>query len=229
MTKQVRKVSFGTADNGKIFANIYGKGDHAVVFAHGAVFNKESWDSLARELSAKGYRVLALDFRGYGKSVAGRKERALYEDILAAARYLRREEAKKVSVVGGSMGGGAAAQASVEAKEGEIDKLILLSPIPIKNPEMMKASKLFVASKGERLLRKVKKQYERAPKPKKLVLLDGDTHAQHIFKTQQAEKLTNLIFKFLADSKQKVFVNEERGYSSGTKHSCSEGRKAKGH
>jgi Ni,Fe-hydrogenase III small subunit len=99
------------------------------------------------------------------------------------------------------MGGGAAAQASVEAKEGEIDQLILLSPVPIKTPERMKANKLFVASKGERLMPKVKKQYERAPKPKKLVLLDGDAHAQHIFKTQQAEKLTNLIFEFLADTK----------------------------
>lgn len=107
MTKQDHEVSFRTADNGKIFANLYGQGDHAVVFAHGAVFNKESWDSLARELSAKGYRVLALDFRGYGKSVAGRKERVLCEDLLAAVRYLRREDAKKVSVVGGSMGGGA--------------------------------------------------------------------------------------------------------------------------
>jgi Lysophospholipase len=76
-----REVSFKTADGGGIVANLYGKGSHAVVLAHGAVFNKESWHELATTLSAKGYSVLALDFRGYGKSVPGSSEKALYLDV----------------------------------------------------------------------------------------------------------------------------------------------------
>jgi hypothetical protein len=32
------------------------------------------------------------------------------------------------------------------------------------------------------------------------VLLEGNAHAQHIFKTVQAQKLTRLIFEFLASS-----------------------------
>lgn len=195
---QFRETTFETADEGRIFGNLYGRGDHGIVLAHGAVFNKESWGPLARALSEKGFKVLAFDFRGYGKSVAGSREQALYEDVLAAVRYLRQEGVKRVSVIGGSMGGGASALAAVKAEEGEIDQLILLSPVPIRTPELMKGSKLFVASKGEGLMPEVKAQYEKAPERKKLVLLDGDAHAQHIFKTDQSERLTNTIIEFLS-------------------------------
>jgi len=196
---QFHEVSFPTADGGIVFANIYGQGDHAVVLAHGAVFNKESWDTIARLLSSKGLRVLAIDFRGYGKSKAGSKGRALHEDVLAAVRYLHREGSKRVSVIGGSMGGGAAAEAAVKASNGEIDRLILLSPVPIQDPDLIKGNKLFIASEDEKLLSRVREQHNSAPEPKQLVILKGDAHAQHIFKTDQSEQLTELILEFLAN------------------------------
>ena len=65
------EISFPTADGGTVYGNLYGEGLHAVLLAHGAVFDKESWDGLAQFLSAEGYQVLAIDFRGYGKSTAG--------------------------------------------------------------------------------------------------------------------------------------------------------------
>ena len=67
----VQEISYPTSDGGEIFANLYGQGSHAVLLAHGAVFDKESWDPLARRLSAAGLQVLAIDFRGYGKSTSG--------------------------------------------------------------------------------------------------------------------------------------------------------------
>jgi pimeloyl-ACP methyl ester carboxylesterase len=51
-----------------VYAHVYGVGDRGMVPAHGGRFNKESWDKQARTLAAAGLRVLALDFRGYGKS-----------------------------------------------------------------------------------------------------------------------------------------------------------------
>ena len=198
--KQFREVSFKTADGGDIFGNLYGKGDHAVVLAHGAIFNKESWHPFASTLSEHSYRVLAIDFRGYGKSVPGSKGKALQEDVLAAVSYLQREGAKVISAIGGSMGGGAAAQAAVESAEGDIHRLILLSPVPIKEPERIKAGKLiFIASKDEKLVPRIKDQYKRAPQPKKIVLLEGNAHAQHIFKTAKAQRLTELILEYLAE------------------------------
>ena len=120
-------VSFPTGDGGLVYADVYGKGDRGVVLAHGGRFNKESWDKQARALAQAGFCVLALDFRGYGKSSGPGQEdplsAPLYQDVLAAVRYLRKSGAKSVAVIGGSMGGGAAAEASIQARNGEIDSL----------------------------------------------------------------------------------------------------------
>jgi hypothetical protein len=64
----------------------------------------------------------------------------------------------------------------------------------------MKANRfLFIASRDEPLMPRIKEQYERAPEPKKLAVLEGSAHAQHIFKTDQADKLTKLIVDFLGN------------------------------
>ena len=61
-------VSFPTQDGGRVYADLYGQGDRGVVLAHGALFNKESWAEQARPLAKAGFRVLAIDFRGHGRS-----------------------------------------------------------------------------------------------------------------------------------------------------------------
>lgn len=85
-----REVSFKTSDGGRIYANDYGGGqDHAVVLAHGAVFNKESWRALALAMKKNGLRAFAIDFRGYGKSVEGSEKSARHLDVLGAIAYLK--------------------------------------------------------------------------------------------------------------------------------------------
>jgi dienelactone hydrolase len=192
-----REISFKTADGGTVHALMYGHSERAVVLAHGAVFNKESWEAFAKRLAARRFLVLALDFRGYGRSVAGSKPEALHEDILSAVRYLRDKDTTEIAVVGASMGGNAAARAAIEAREGEINKLILLSPTPFRSPEKLKGDLLFIASKEESLADKVRAANEKAPAPKRLELIEGRAHAQHIFKTDQAERLRVVIEQFL--------------------------------
>ena len=202
-------VSFPTQDEGLIYANLYGKGERGVVLAHGGRFNKESWDKQARELVRAGFRVLAIDFRGRGQSRGGTQapNDGVRFDVLAAVRYLRKSGAKTVSVIGASFGGGAAAEASVEAEPGEIDRLILLAHSPIAKPELMKGRKLFILAREDfsgdnkiPRLPKIRDQYERAPAPKELVILDGSAHAQFIFETEQGERLMQEILRFLSAS-----------------------------
>jgi len=193
------RVSFDTADGGRSVADLYGSGADGIVLAHGRVFNKESWAPLAGALAAQGHQVLAIDFRGYGASKAGREDSALYQDVLAAVRYLRGHGAATVSVVGASMGGGASARAAVEARQGEIDRLVLLSPVSIPNPGAMHAARiLYIASRDEPMAPSVREQFAGAPEPKRLELLDGGAHAQNIFPTAQGPALTSLIEDFLA-------------------------------
>lgn len=195
-------ISFSTADGGTIEADLSGKGEQAIVLAHGAVFNKESWNNLAKILADNGITVLAINFRGYGKSTVGKEKNALYQDILGAIRFLHKlKSIKKVSVLGASMGGGAAAKAAIASTPGELNKLILLSPVPVQHPEKLQNNIFYIVSKNEPMFTQIKTQYEKAAKPKRLLIIEGNAHAQHIFKTDQAETITQAILDFLKKSR----------------------------
>jgi alpha-beta hydrolase superfamily lysophospholipase len=201
-------VSFPTQDGGVVYADLYGQGGRGVVLAHGALFNKESWAKQARPLAEAGFRVLAIDFRGHGQSHGGphtpRSLRSLAYDVLAAVRYLHETGSESVSVVGASMGGGASAEAATEAKPGEIDRLVLLAAVGITEPQKMQGRKLFIVSRNDMLgdgrprLVIVRQQYEKAPGPKKLIILPGSAHAQNIFATDQGPRLFRIILQFLS-------------------------------
>ena len=203
-------VSFPTEDGGIVYADIYGEGDHGVVLAHGGRFTKESWATQAEALAKAGFRSMAIDFRGRGQSRGGPEavdhDDGIQFDVLAAVRYLRQTGAETVSVVGASLGGWAAAQASVDSQPGEIDRIVLLAHSSIDEPERMKGRKLFITTRddysGRGVLRlpKIRAQYDQAPDPKELVILDGSAHAQHIFNTEQGERLMREILRFLSDS-----------------------------
>jgi alpha-beta hydrolase superfamily lysophospholipase len=209
ITAAQEHVSFPTQDGGLIYADVYGKGDRGVVLAHGGRFNKESWEKQARALAAAGFRVMAIDFRGYGQSrgpgQADPLSAPLHWDVLAAVRYLRKTGAKTVSVVGGSMGGGAAADATIEAAPGEIDRLVGLGGAAGDGPpEKIKGRKLFIIARddasGDGLrLPRVRADYEKMEGPKKLIVLDGSAHAQFLFQTDQAERVMHEILNFLSE------------------------------
>jgi pimeloyl-ACP methyl ester carboxylesterase len=201
-------VSFPTRDGWTIHADRYGTADRCVVLVHGGRFEKGSWEKQARELVAAGFCALAIDLRGFGMSKAGpesaRADFGSPLDVLAAVRYLHYHGAKTVSVVGASMGGDAAEGALVEARPGEIDRAVLLAHGAYGSPENLKGRKLFIVSRNDLgsgdqpRLPKIQAQYDKAPEPKVLVILEGSAHAQFIFQTDQGERLMNEILRFLS-------------------------------
>jgi pimeloyl-ACP methyl ester carboxylesterase len=202
-----KTVSFPTEDGGVVYADVYGEGNRAVVLAHGGQFNKESWGKQARTLAAAGFQVLALDFRGYGKSRgpgdSDPMDAPLHLDVLAAVRYLRETGVKSVSIVGGSMGGGAAGDASIASWPGEIDRVVFLGSAPNESADKLKSSSLFIvarddASEDGPRLPGIRAQYEKAPQPKELIILEGSAHAQFLFQTDQGDRVMREILRFLS-------------------------------
>jgi pimeloyl-ACP methyl ester carboxylesterase len=202
-----KTVSFPTEDGGVIYADIYGDGDRGVVLAHGGQFNKESWAKQAEVLVAAKFRVLAIDFRGYGKSHgpgdADPEDAPLHLDVLAAVRYLRKTGVKSVSIVGASMGGGAAGDASILSQAGEIDRIVYLGYAPNEPADKLKSASLFIVARDDTSgdgprLPWIKGQYEKAPQPKELIVLDGSAHAQFLFQTDQADRVMREILRFLS-------------------------------
>lgn len=204
---KVEHTSFATEDGGLIYADLYGNGERGVVLAHGGQFTKESWQPQAQSLARAGFRVLAFDFRGFGKSRGpgdtDMDTAPMYLDVLAAVRYLRKNGAKTVSVMGGSFGGSAAADASVASQPGEIDRLILLaaegngSAERIKSPLLVIVARDDTSGDGPRLPN-IRAWFDKAPEPKQLIVLDGSAHAQFLFQTEHGDRVMKEVLDFLS-------------------------------
>jgi pimeloyl-ACP methyl ester carboxylesterase len=200
-------VSLATEDGGRVCADLYGEGTRAVVLAHGGRFNKESWREQARVLVSQGFRVLAIDFRGFGCSTGPGQtdfDHAPFEkDVLAAVHYLKTQGANTVSVIGGSFGGGAAGDASIKSGPGEIDRIVFLGAAPNLSAEKLKSRALFIVARDDAndsgpRLPGIRAQYEKAPQPKQLIVLDGSAHAQFLFQTDQSARVMREILRFLS-------------------------------
>jgi pimeloyl-ACP methyl ester carboxylesterase len=199
-------VSFATDDGGTVCADLYGQGSRGVVLAHGGRFSKESWRDQALSLASAGFRVLAIDFRGFGCSKGpGQKDfdgAPFEKDVLAAVRTLKAYGAKTVSVVGGSFGGAAAGDASIKSAPGEIDRVVFLGAAPNLPADGLKARSLFIVARDDSnesgpRLPGIRAQYEKAPQPKELIVLDGSAHAQFLFQTDQGARVMKEIVRFL--------------------------------
>jgi pimeloyl-ACP methyl ester carboxylesterase len=202
-----RTLSFPTDDGGHICADLYGHGSRAVLLAHGGRFTKESWRDQASALASAGFRVLAIDFRGFGCSTGpGQQDfdtAPFDKDILSAVRYLKNSGATTVSIVGGSFGGSAAGDASVKSAPGEIDRIVFLGSAPNLPADGLKSRSLFIVaredSNGSGLrLPGIQAQFEKAPQPKQLIVLDGSAHAQYLFQTDQNARVMREILRFLS-------------------------------
>jgi len=77
----------------------------AVVLAHQSNGDLCEWAPYARRLAAKGIFVLAFDLRGHGGSKGRQEYGRLGLDVAAAVRAVRGLGARKVVVVGASLGG----------------------------------------------------------------------------------------------------------------------------
>ena len=98
----------GTRLAGHRFGGMLPKGRTAVVLAHMSVGDLCQWAPYARNLASKGFFVFPFDFRGHGFAQGGQDHARAPADVAAAIRAVRRLGARKVVVVGASLGGIAA-------------------------------------------------------------------------------------------------------------------------
>jgi dienelactone hydrolase len=122
------EITFRAADGLRLAGHRFGRGKTAVIFAHEARGGACQWIPYARSLARRGYLTIAFDFRGYGRSQTPRRGAAsrLPADVIAAAKLSRRLGAKKVVVVGASMGGTNVVAAAANART-VIDGVISVS------------------------------------------------------------------------------------------------------
>lgn len=100
-------VRFAAADKTLLVGHTFGKGTTVVILAHQARSSMCQWVRYAKRLSSGGFRAFAFDFRNHGLSqrVGYPRSGRLAGDVAAAVKYVRAHGARKIFLVGASMGG----------------------------------------------------------------------------------------------------------------------------
>ena len=187
-------IRYDAAEGGRIEADLYPGGAHGVLLAHGKVFDKDSWAERATGLQGAGYTVLAPNFRGYGESTGDGAPKTYAADVAGGLAALRARGCGPVSVIGGSMGAIAAAEAAIAGLAGEVALLMLLSPRQMSAPEDLAGGHVaFVVSEDEDCAADVRAMYDACTAEKSLEVYPGAAHAQFLFDSDQAEALNQLI------------------------------------
>jgi hypothetical protein len=105
--------------------------------------------------------------------------------------------------VSGSFGGGAASDASIKSVPGEIDGIVFLGAAPNLSAGKLKSRALFIVARDDAndrgpRLPGIRAQYEKAPPPKQLIVVDGSAHAQFLFRTDQSARVMRETLQFLS-------------------------------
>ncbi len=120
-----------TADGVRLYYKDWGPKDGPVVtFSHGWPLNSDSWESQMIFLADKGYRVVAHDRRGHGRSSQpwNGNDMDHYADDLAAV--ITALDLKDVTAVGFSTGGGEVARYIGRHGTARVKKTVLVSAVP---------------------------------------------------------------------------------------------------
>jgi len=118
-----------TQDGTEIFYKDWGAGQ-PIVFHHGWPLSADDWDAQMLFFLAHGYRVIAHDRRGHGRSsqTSGGHEMNTYAaDVAALASAL---DLKDAIHIGHSTGGGEATRYVARADKGRVAKAVLIGAVP---------------------------------------------------------------------------------------------------
>ncbi|MFI0508355.1 non-heme chloroperoxidase [Streptomyces canus] len=125
-----------TPDGTVIFYKDWGPRDaQAIVFHHGWPLSSDDWDAQLLFFLSKGYRVIAHDRRGHGRSsqpANGHDMDTYAADVNVLTDALELQGAVHV---GHSTGGGEVARYVAQAKPGRVSKAVLVAAVP---PVMVK-------------------------------------------------------------------------------------------
>ncbi|GAA3434959.1 alpha/beta fold hydrolase [Kutzneria kofuensis] len=124
-----------TKDGVEIYYKDWGEGP-TVVFSHGWPLNADAWDGQLLFLAQRGYRVIAHDRRGHGRSsqVSFGNDMDGYADDLAAV--VDTLDLHDVALVGHSTGGGEVTRYIGRHGTGRVAKAALIAAVP---PIMLKS------------------------------------------------------------------------------------------
>jgi non-heme chloroperoxidase len=126
-----------TKDGTQIFYKDWGKGQ-PIVFHHGWPLSADDWDNQMLFFLQHGYRVIAHDRRGHGRSTQTSDGHDMDTYAADAAAVVEHLNLKDATHIGHSTGGGEVARYVARHGKGRVAKAVLVSAVP---PIMVKSEK----------------------------------------------------------------------------------------
>lgn len=127
--------SFVTKDGTTLYYKDWGSGP-VVTFSHGWPLNADAWDGQLHFLARNGFRVIAHDRRGHGRSSqpSGGNDMDTYADDLA--QLIEALNVSNIAMVGHSTGGGEVARYIGRHGTKRVSRAVLIGAVP---PVMLKS------------------------------------------------------------------------------------------
>jgi non-heme chloroperoxidase len=129
--------SITTKDGTEIFYKDWGSGQ-PIVFHHGWPLSSDDWDTQLLYFLAKGYRVIAHDRRGHGRSSLTSTGHEMNTYAADVAELVAKLDLRNAIHIGHSTGGGELTRYVARHGAGRVAKAVLINAVP---PVMVKSAK----------------------------------------------------------------------------------------
>lgn len=126
-----------TKDGVDVFYKDWGSGQ-PIVFHHGWPLSSDDWDAQMLFFLGHGFRVIAMDRRGHGRSSQVSEGHDMDHYAADAAAVVEHLDLRDAIHIGHSTGGGEAARYIAQHGQGRVSKLVLVASVPplmLKTPE----------------------------------------------------------------------------------------------
>jgi pimeloyl-ACP methyl ester carboxylesterase len=222
-SRRARPVRFSAADGVELVGRLWGSGDVGVILAHGFSHGiaQEGWLPFPPALVSRGYTVLTFNFRGFcdskGCSESPSELGKNWLDAMAAVGFMKTRGAKKIFLIGASMGGLAVLRAA--RSEVDLSGVVSLSTpqfpskyyygepgandVTLARLRQIEEPKLFVAGKNDvqlpgsaplqpgvksvRFAADARRMFDAAREPKELLLVDSSHHSSELVTVAEAD------------------------------------------
>jgi non-heme chloroperoxidase len=129
--------TFTTKDGTSIYYKDWGTGP-VITFSHGWPLSADAWDAQMLFLGQRGYRVIAHDRRGHGRSGQTWQGNNMDQYADDLAELMNHLDIKDATMVGHSTGGGEVVRYIARHGQKRVAKVVLISSVP---PLMLKTEK----------------------------------------------------------------------------------------
>ncbi|MBK8784839.1 MAG: alpha/beta hydrolase [Anaerolineales bacterium] len=205
-TPASQQVTFTTPDGASLEGIVHGSGDVAVIFS--VMGNcKRGWEDMADLVAQNGMTALTYQWRGCMDSggVDEDEIQKFVDDLRGAITFMREQGAKKIILVGASLGGCASAKLTVESQADGL--VVVASPaeisqwgFAIETRDMdSDIPKLFITAKEDDTVpvELTQELYNLAAEPREWQTYPGTAHGTDLFDTQHRGEFQQRILEFI--------------------------------